>query len=167
MLNFLKKMFGRSAPEPASLPGVPAQAPTPRPVPTPQASPELLQGMAQVEVAHLSLAAILSKLPQELTALVAQMPDETVTVALPVNTIHKQLPSGSVKMSLASLYRQAPPGTFTLKGAEDRRMVEVPLSEVFRHVKPEVLRRHGQRRVEVPDDAVALFGNKDNPYAME
>ncbi|RYD64358.1 MAG: hypothetical protein EOP84_32810 [Verrucomicrobiaceae bacterium] len=43
MLNFLKKLFGRSAPEPASLPGVPAQAPTPRPVPTPQASPELLQ----------------------------------------------------------------------------------------------------------------------------
>ncbi|MGV3532836.1 MAG: roadblock/LC7 domain-containing protein [Chthoniobacteraceae bacterium] len=150
-------------------PALPAQIPaqTPRAVSTPQIVPELLQGMAQVEVAHLSLAAILSKLPQELSVMVAQMPDEAVTVALPVNTIHKQLPTGSVKMSLASLYRQAPAGTFTLKGAEDRRMVEVPLSEIFRHVRPEVLRRTDQRRVEVPDDAVALFGNKDNPYAME
>src|SRR5690606_31686059 len=123
-----KKMLGKAAvTQPVVTP--PVQAPTPRAVATPQAVPELLQGMAQVEVAHLSLAAILKKLPQELSAMVVQMPDPSVTVALPVNTIHKQLATGSVKMSLASLYRQAPAGTFSLKGAEDRRMVEVPLSE--------------------------------------
>ncbi len=167
MLKLLKKLLGRSEGHPIPLPRVEAVPATPRVQATSQAAPELLQGMAQVEVAHLSLAAILEKLPAELKGMVAQIPEASVTVALPVTTIHKQLPSGSVKMSLASLYRQAPAGTFTLKGAEDRRMVEVPLPEIFRHVSPAVLRRKEQRRMDVPEDAVALFGNKENPYAMQ
>ena len=97
----------------------------------------------------------------------AQAPLPTVTVALPMATIHKQLPGGSVKMSLASLYRQAPPGTFTKVRVEDRRMVEVPLSEIFRHVDPQVLRRrHDQRRLDLPKGAPALFGDKANPFVV-
>ena len=65
-----------------------------------------------VEIAHLSLAAILEKLPVDLRGCVQQLPDASVTVTLPVPTILKQLPSCSVKISLASLSRQAPAGTF-------------------------------------------------------
>ena len=65
-----------------------------------------------VEVAHLSLAAILSKFPADLRGCVQQLPDAAVTVTLPLPTILKQLPTCSVKMSLASLYRQAPAGIF-------------------------------------------------------
>ena len=65
-----------------------------------------------VETAQLSLAAILAKFPDDLKPCIQQMPDPTATVALPVPTILKQLPSCTVKMSLASLYRQAPAGVF-------------------------------------------------------
>src|SRR5262249_13162143 len=99
---------------------------------------------------------------------VASLPDPSVTVALPLSTIHKQLPSGSVKMSLASLYRQAPVGVFAAPARpDDKRMVEVPLSGIFRHVKPQALRRRNdQRRQDLPDDAYELFGDKENPYAI-
>jgi predicted regulator of Ras-like GTPase activity (Roadblock/LC7/MglB family) len=46
-------------------------------------------------------------------------------------------------------------------------MVEVPLSEVMRHVDVQGLRRRpDQRRVELPKSAPALFGDSSNPYVM-
>lgn len=45
-------------------------------------------------------------------------------------------------------------------------MVEVPLPEIFRHVNPGLLPRREQRRMEVPEDAVGLFGDTANPYAL-
>lgn len=162
MLKIFKKLLGKSD-NPV------AAAPAPRVVATP-AAPKVVadqaHSMPQVEVAHLSLAAIMQKLPDDLKSTVVRTPDASVTVALPLATIQKQLPTGSVKMSLASLYRQAPAGTFSQTRVEDRRMVDVPLAEIFRHVSPDLLPRRGQRRVEVPDDAVGLFGNSSNPYAL-
>ena len=86
-------------------------------------------------MARLSLLAILEKVAGRLRANVAKFPGATVTVALPLATIQKQLGAGSVKMSLASLYRQAPAGTFKQPRIEEKRMVEVPLAEVLRHVR--------------------------------
>ncbi len=160
MLKIFKKLLGKSDAPVAPTPKV-AATPAARPAPADNLPP-----MPQVEVAHLSLAAIVQKLPEDLRGTVTRMPDASVTVALPVATIQKQLPSGSVKMSLASLYRQAPAGTFSQARVEDRRMVEVPLSEVFRHVSPTVLPRREQRRVDLPEDAVGLFGDSSNPYAL-
>ena len=162
MLKIFKKLLGKSD-KPV------AATPAPRVVATPTA-PKVVADQAhpmpQVEVAHLSLAAIMQKLPEDLKRTIARAPDASATVALPLATIQKQLPTGSVKMSLASLYRQAPAGTFSQTRVEDRRMVDVPLSEIFRHVSPDLLPKRGQRRVELPEDAVGLFGDGSNPYAL-
>ena len=131
MFNFLHKLFRKPAPK-VAVPRVVARAVAP-------VQPDSNQPRPQVEVAHLSLAAILSKFPEDLKHNVANFPDASVTVALPIATIHKQLAGGSVKMSLASLYRQAPVGVFAANARlEEKRMVEVPLAEIFRHVKPQV-----------------------------
>ena len=120
-----------------------------------------------VEIAHLSLAAILAKFPADLRGCIEQMPDAAVTVTLPVPTILKQLPSCSVKMSLASLYRQAPSGVFKAGSLEEKRMVEVPLPEIFKRVRPELLqRRKDQRPCAMPEEGFALFGDKANPHAV-
>lgn len=112
-----------------------------------------------MEVVSLSLRAILEKLPQELRALVNQMPDAAAKIVLPVNTIVKQLPTGAVRMSFASLLRQSPQGTFRKAQVEERQMVDVPLAEIFKSMDPSRLgRRSDQRRYDVPDAAAGLFG---------
>jgi len=99
-----------------------------------------------VETVQLSLAAILERFPEELRLMIERMPGSEVTVALPVPTIMKQLPLGSVKMSLASMHRQAPEGIFKRSAGEEKRMIGVPLAEVLKRVRPELLqRRHDQR----------------------
>jgi predicted regulator of Ras-like GTPase activity (Roadblock/LC7/MglB family) len=153
MLSIFKKIFGKSEPKAV----VPVRAAVPAPPSTP---------MPTIEVAHLSLAAIVARFPDELRSLLTSEPDAAATVALPIPTILKQLPSGSVKMSLASLHRQAhgvilplPPG--------DKRSVEVPLFEIFRHLRPDTLRRRAdQRQLDVPDNGFNLFGDSRNPYAI-
>ena len=128
---------------------------------------EAPQIVPTVETAQLSLAAILAKFPADLKGCIQQMPEPTATVALPVPTILKQLPSCSVKMSLASLYRQAPAGVFKPGPPEEKRMVEVPLPEIFKRVRPELLkRREDQRPCPMPQDGYNLFGDKDNPHAV-
>ena len=128
---------------------------------------EAPQIVPTVETAQLSLAAILAKFPNDLKGCIQQMPEPTATVALPVPTILKQLPSCSVKMSLASLYRQAPAGVFKPGPPEEKRMVEVPLPEIFKRVRPELLkRREDQRPCAMPQDGYNLFGDKDNPHAI-
>lgn len=153
MISIFKKIFGKSEPKAV----VPVHAVVPAAPSTP---------MPTIEVAHLSLAAIVARFPDELKLLLVSEPDAAATVALPMPTILKQLPTGCVKMSLASLHRQAhglikplPPG--------DKRSVEVPLTEIFRHVRPEAFRRRAdQRAIDVPDNGFNLFGDSSNPYAV-
>jgi predicted regulator of Ras-like GTPase activity (Roadblock/LC7/MglB family) len=152
MLTLFKKIFGKSEPKAvAPVAVIPAAPSTPMPT---------------IEVAHLSLAAITSRFPEEIMPLLVKQPDENVTVALPLPTILKQLPTGCVKMSLGTLQRQAhglikplPPG--------DKRTVDVPLAEIFRHVRLSSLRRRmDQRPVMVPEIGFNLFGDSSNPYAV-
>ena len=128
---------------------------------------QAFMSLPQVEIASLSLRAIIERFPADLKKGVVTIPDAEVMVALPVPTIVKQLPSGSVKMSLASVYRQAPAGTFSETRVEDKRMIEVPLGEIFKRVRPDLLRRRGdQRQNELAEDGIDVFGDKDNPYAI-
>ncbi len=154
MLKFLKNLFSKTS-DTASMKNVVAKTAS-----TPLSKhPELQSG---VEVASLSLRAILDKLPADLKSTVNEMPASDVKVVLPVAAIMKQLPSGAVRMSLASLYRQAPNGTFRSANVEDKRLVDVPLSEVFKTISPNALkRRDDQRTYSVPDDAVGLFSSGD------
>ncbi len=162
MFKFLKRMFGKDeAAAVAAAPGVVAAAP----VPVARVAEKPVGG--GVEVASLPLRAILEKLPQELRAIVNQMPDPSVKIVLPVNTILKQLATGAVKMSLASLLRQAPQGTFKKTAVEDKQMVDVPLAEVFKCVDAARLgRRSDQRRYDVPDDVAGLFGKNGNTRSV-
>ena len=158
MLNFISKLFRKSdvPPVPFAVHGNSSQF-----------SGEAPPIVPSVEVAQLSLAAILAKFPADLRAHVQQLPDAAVTVALPVPTILKQLPSCSVKMSVASLYRQAPAGIFKSGLADEKRMVEVPLAEIFKRVRPELLkRRTDQRQCQMPEEGFNLFGDKENPHAV-
>src|SRR5437762_4336747 len=114
MLQFFKNLFRK-----------PAALPTAR-IPRMTTSQQPVMALPQVEIASLSLRAIIERFPADLKESVVNIPPSEVMVALPVPTIIKQLPSGSVKMSLASVYRQAPGGTFSATRVEDKRMVEVP-----------------------------------------
>ena len=154
MFTFLKRLFNKSRNEAAT--AATGTSPVPH-APVPRVVEKPAGG--GVEVASLSLRAILEKLPPELRAIVNQLPDPAVKIMLPVNTILKQLPTGAVRMSLASLLRQAPQGTFKKTAIEEKQMVEVPLGEVFKCVDASRLaRRNDQRRYDVPEDAAGLFG---------
>jgi predicted regulator of Ras-like GTPase activity (Roadblock/LC7/MglB family) len=161
MLTIFKKIFGKAEKKTVG-PLVPSN-----PTPTPQQMQfESAIQMAKVEVAKLSLAAIVAKFPPDIRDLVAKQPDENTKVSLPIQTIVKQLHGGVVRMSLASLHRQAPAGMFKALPAGDKRMVEVPLSEVFKHVKPTVLKRRAdQKLVEVKDEDLELpvFNDRNKP----
>ena len=154
MFTFLKRLFSRSRHE--AVTAATGTSPVPH-APVPRVVEKPAGG--GVEVASLSLRAILEKLPPELRAIVNRLPDPAVKIMLPVNTILKQLPTGAVRMSLASLLRQAPQGTFKKTAIEEKQMVEVPLGEVFKCVDASRLaRRNDQRRYDVPEDAAGLFG---------
>jgi predicted regulator of Ras-like GTPase activity (Roadblock/LC7/MglB family) len=155
MLNFFKRILGRNESATAVL------EPNEKAAPAAAVARPAPKAAGGVEVASLSLRVILEKLPADLKAIVNQFPDADAKIVLPVSTIMKQLAGGAVKMSLASLIRQAPPGTFRKVEIEDKRMVDVPLSEVFKTVSPSRLqRRAGQRQYDVPDDATGLFGQR-------
>ncbi len=153
MLKLFKRLFQK--------PPVPERAVL-RPVIEPAPAP-----LAKVETANLSLAAIIARFPAELKATVVHSPDPETMVALPLSTILKQLPSGSVKMSLASIYRQAPAGTFSAR-VEEKRMIEIPLAEIFKRVKPDLLKRRDDQRMHelAEEDGFDVFGDPENPYAI-
>jgi hypothetical protein len=138
----------------------------PAPVPVVRAFAAAPVAVAKVETAPLSLAAILNRLPEDLKSTIQRMPDPEVLVALPLTTIVKQLPSGSVKMSFASLHRQAPAGTFSSRPVEAKRLIDVPLAEIFKRVSPAVLRRRDDQRQTEVADGFDLFGDEENPYAI-
>lgn len=102
--------------------------------------------MAPVETTALSLRAILERFPEGLQPTIAKMPDPEVRVVLPVSSILKQLPDGAVRMSLTSIHRQAPAGTFHPVRPEEKRMITVPLPEVFRSFRLDLLKRRPDRR---------------------
>ncbi|MDB6174628.1 MAG: Roadblock/LC7 family protein [Chthoniobacteraceae bacterium] len=155
MIKFFQKLFRKSSPAAA-------------PVPVQRAVPELASPVVKVETASLSLAAILNRFPADLKESIVKQPEASVMVALPLSTILKQLPSGSVKMSLASIYRQAPSGTFSAPRMEEKRLVEVPLGEIFKRVKPELLKRRDDQRMNAlaEDDGIDVFGDPTNPFMV-
>lgn len=158
MLTLFRKFFGPSETKPA--------APVAPPVRRAQPS-EPAGAVPAVALAHLSLSAIVSRFPDELKATVLQQPDPAATIALPLQLIHKQLASGVVRMSLASLHRQAPPGVFGPLAHGDKRQVEIPLREIFRHVSPQAFqRRPDQRPLDTLDNDFNLFGNADQPHTI-
>ncbi|HEX8295337.1 MAG TPA: hypothetical protein VF593_03495, partial [Chthoniobacteraceae bacterium] len=152
MFSLFQKLFGKAAPKPEEAAAPPTSEPAPQ--------------MPSVEVAHLSLAAIVAAFPEDLRGYLRGDPQDS-TVALPIPTIVKQLPQGLVKMSLASIHRQAPPGVLGSLSPGEKRMIKVPLQEIFNHVNVSILeRRADQRPFSLPDSGFNLFGNSANPYEL-
>jgi predicted regulator of Ras-like GTPase activity (Roadblock/LC7/MglB family) len=116
-------------------------------VPVAPVHSESAPALGKVETLSLSLAAIVAHFPEDLAATVVKVPDSQVMVALPLSTVLKQLPLGAVKMSMASIFRQAPGGTFTGVRVEEKRMVDVPLVEVLRRLNLNALRRRNDQRL--------------------
>ena len=168
MFSIFRKLFKPAEAKPAPAPK-PAPPPPAAPVRRAPAGEPSANGAAapSVEVAHLSLAAIVSRFPEELKTFVLAPPSSAATISFPLQLIQKQLATGAVKMSLASLHRQAPAGVFGPLPPGEKRQVEIPLQEVFRHVNPQHLkRRNDQRSLDTPDDEFNLFGNADNPHQI-
>ena len=165
--KFFKPTEGKPAPAPPAAPTPAARPPAAPARRAPSAEPSATGAAApSVEVAHLSLAAIVSRFPEDLKPLVLAPPSNAATISFPVQLIQKQLATGSVKMSLASLHRQAPPGVFGPLAPGERRQVEIPLKEVFRHVNPQTLKRRADQRATAAPDEFNLFGNSDNPHQI-
>jgi len=168
MFRFLKTLFRKSPPATAGT------AASPVAVSTPSASvagghrpSEVNIAVPRVETAQLSLAAIMAKFPDDLRKLVLKMPGQDVMIVMPLPTIQKALPTGSVKMSLASVVRQAPPGTFATINPQDKRLVEVPLAEIFKRISPALLKkRPDQRTSELAEEGFDIFGDDENPHAL-
>lgn len=157
MFDFLKKLVSKKENKPASAPA----AKTATPVRSAQLAGSS-SAVSGVEVLSLSLRAILEKFTPDLRAQVNQMPDENIKVVLPVTTIMKQLTVGVVKMSLASLQRQAPPGVFRKTSIEEKQMVDVPLGEIFKTFDVSRLKlRPDQRNYEIPDMAGLFTGGQE------
>src|SRR5262245_56370403 len=96
MLKLFKKLFNRGEEAPAAAPVAAVPRPKAVPVAPTAAAPVARQPEAApgVEVASLSLRAILDRLPSDLKGSINQMPEGDVKIILPVNAIMKQLPSG-------------------------------------------------------------------------
>lgn len=164
MFRFIKTLFRRTKPAAA------ATAPSsPNTVTSPAGnrSTEGAPVVPRVETAQLSLAAVMSRFPDDLRKLVLKMPPPDAMVVLPLPTIQKMLPTGSVKMSLASVVRQAPPGTFSTINPQDKRLVEVPLAEIFKRISPALLKkRPDQKLTELAAEGFDIFGDDENPHVL-
>jgi len=164
MFRLLKSLFRRTkhtaAPAPAAVADTASSAASNR-------APETSSAVPRVETAQLSLIAVMSRFPDDLRKLVLKMPPQDAMVVLPLPTIQKMLPTGSVKMSLASVVRQAPPGTFSTINPQDKRLVEVPLAEIFKRISPALLKkRPDQKLTELAAEGFDIFGDEENPHAL-
>lgn len=164
MFRFLKSLFRRTQPD--------AKAPAPAPAvaastPAGNHPPDSPSAVPRVETAQLSLISVMSRFPDDLRKLVLKMPPQEAMVVLPLPTIQKMLPTGSVKMSLASVVRQAPPGTFATINPQDKRLVEVPLAEIFKRISPALLKkRPDQKLTELAAEGFDIFGDDENPHVL-
>lgn len=167
MFRFLKKLF-RKTPPPETSGAVPrVAAATSGTVSGVARASDVNIPVQRVETAQLSLAAIMAKFPDDLRKLVLRMPPADTMIVLPLPAIQKALPTGSVKMSLASVVRQAPPGTFATINPQDKRSVDVPLAEIFKRIPPALLKKRPDQKVtELAADGFDIFGDEENPHSL-
>ena len=139
MFDFIKRLFARPAPAPAS-PAKPVEA---APLPAPSG-----------EVVLLPLADI--PLPPGLAA-----GSLTGAYALPVEVALAQLPTGRVQVTFGEIRRAAPAGVFPDTAAFDNTPVALPLPRILASVNPALLgRRSQQKQTAIADEEWAGFGGQ-------
>jgi predicted regulator of Ras-like GTPase activity (Roadblock/LC7/MglB family) len=170
MFDTLKKLFSKSASsQPAAAPAneerIPAPPPSAAAARTAQTAGRPIAPMPGVipnqsgDTIVLPLNEILSRLPSTLAPLVLSRSGGTFS--LPAGIALEQLRTGLVRIPFSQLRKGSPPGTFSEGAAHDQTLVDLPLSLVLAAIGPAGLARRGdQKRVEVPDEVMGVFGAK-------
>jgi predicted regulator of Ras-like GTPase activity (Roadblock/LC7/MglB family) len=167
MFGVLKKLFSRSSyqpPDPVSVVGGPPRTPAPASSPKPS-TPAVSAASLGGKTIALPLKEILSQLPEDLAGLVLQRSSGTLTISRAVAV--DQLRTGAVRIPFAQLRQSAPAGTFADDGSHDESMVDLPLSLILAAVGVGGLsKRSDQKRTDVPDEVVGVFGAKERAAAV-
>ena len=146
----------RSAP-PLSKDGTTPKTGVPRPAPSQAAG---------VEALAVPYSAIIKLIPQELWGKLAPAGVAGYNYTIPKKNVLEQLPHGAIKVSFGELRRNAPNGVFINTGAEDARLVDLPLAEILAQLHPDSMsRRPDQARVQVSNEVPDLFGAKGERLA--
>lgn len=113
------------------------------------APPPRSRSKTRMERVLLPLKTITDAFPEALQPLIAEAPEPTVMIALPVDRIVAQLPKGRVEVAISQLRRVAPPTIFIAETDWDDQTVEVPLRDLLPKLDPSLLKRRTQRRVDL------------------
>ena len=117
------------------------------------------QSYEMPEAIVVPFSAILQLLPKELHGKSAASANGSYVV--PTAVALEQLSRGAVKVAISDLRRAAPAGFLASGGANDNKMVDLPLRDILNQLHPEAFaRRTGQNRLSVPDEVTDLFGSK-------
>ncbi|HTG45691.1 MAG TPA: roadblock/LC7 domain-containing protein [Verrucomicrobiae bacterium] len=116
------------------------------------------------ETVDLSLKALWPKLNPSVLQSASAQPDRDAMLRLPLNLVQAHLSKGSFKIPFAQVQQFSPAGLFSADGSKDAMEVEIPVSEILPHLRPEQLpRRPGQKKIEVPTDIEPIFGPNGGP----
>jgi len=137
----------------AHAPVVPAAKPTPVPAPE--------------KFIKLPLAVLVAALPAELQARVIKGNFGSHTVAVSLETVMAQLPTGVVKISFGAL-RECAVQFFAPADDADQTVVTLPLGEVLRQISPAQLAKPAsQVKLTASDDVTSPFADKGNNARLE
>jgi predicted regulator of Ras-like GTPase activity (Roadblock/LC7/MglB family) len=112
------------------------------------------------------LAPIVAGLPMDLRGKIMIVPPPGMTINLPLETVTPQLAFGAVKITFGEL-RQLAPGIFANSGgAQDAKMVCLPLAEILPRLNSSLLACRATTKVEVDEDISGPFGGRGNGIAF-
>jgi predicted regulator of Ras-like GTPase activity (Roadblock/LC7/MglB family) len=139
---------------PASTPAAPVG------LPIPESSPADVPSSSSDSIA-ISLESVINRLPAALRSHVGDSGRAHVSILVPIKKISEQLLRGSIRISFGELKQASPIGTFIRSTSEDGTFIELPMQEIIPRLNSSYLvRRAGQRRIEIPDDVFPVFGPK-------
>ena len=174
MFGFLKNVIGKRAAADSPVAGSPAPMaiPVPAPVPVAVSVPAVARPVearvggavprfsGRMERVLLNLKSITDRFPSPLRSVIAQNPAPGVIVAVSVDSIVDQLPSGRVRIPLGDLRKVAPAVIFFPDTSRDEELVEIPLGEILPKLDPSLLERNSRRVVDLPDGVEGVFESK-------
>jgi predicted regulator of Ras-like GTPase activity (Roadblock/LC7/MglB family) len=146
----------RSRPVSASPVEVPLPAVLRQPLSPVSAPPSVPSRPGEIQ---LPVTPILTTLPLDLRAKIVGSNTMGMMISLPVETVLKQLATGSVKITFGELRRLAP-GVFASFGGEcDAKLVTLPLNQILAQLNPALLARRAaqKQQAELSDEVISPF----------
>jgi len=174
MFGSFTRLFKRSASRQRDTEELAAPAPvmslpeTPAPAPVASFQPE--SGVDETALASdcvtLPFASIFKLVPKDLHGRLGASGLGGVRFSISKAHVIEQLPQGSVKVKFGELRQAAPSGAFITDSSHDGKLIDLPLGELMRQIRPDAfVKRASQKRLEVPDEVSDLFGQKGQPLS--